>query len=71
MTEELQRAREAYASEIRERAGLRSASLTRAFATVHREDYLGPGPWRIFTIERSASRSASGSSDNSASGSIR
>ena len=36
-----------YANLIRERAALRSDRLVRALAQVPREDYLGPGPWKI------------------------
>ncbi len=43
----LERARERYAQEIRGRAGLTNERLVRAFATVSREHYLGPGPWRV------------------------
>jgi protein-L-isoaspartate(D-aspartate) O-methyltransferase len=39
--------RRQYAAEIRERAGLRSQRLVDAFATVPRERFLGPGPWKI------------------------
>ena len=40
-------ARQRYAELIRQRAGLRSERLVRALAEVPREDYLGPGPWKI------------------------
>ena len=36
-----------FAEELRRVAGVRSQALVRAFATVRREDYLGPGPWRL------------------------
>jgi len=36
-----------YAEEIRAVANVRSAALVRAFATVRRERFLGPGPWQI------------------------
>lgn len=39
--------RQRYAAEIRERAGLQSQRLVDAFATVPRERFLGPGPWKI------------------------
>jgi protein-L-isoaspartate(D-aspartate) O-methyltransferase len=45
--DELTRARAAFAECLREEAGLRSADLVRAFATVPREDFLGPGPWKV------------------------
>lgn len=40
-------ARAAYAEKIRALAGLRSESLVRALASVPREDFLGPGPWKL------------------------
>ncbi len=46
-SDDLARVREAYAEEIRRTANLRSTSLVRAFATVARERFLGPGPWEI------------------------
>lgn len=39
--------RQAYAEELRKLRGLRSERLVRAFATVPRDHYLGPGPWRV------------------------
>ena len=39
--------RHLYAEEIRAVANVRSAALVRAFATVPRERFLGPGPWQI------------------------
>lgn len=47
MGDRLQPLRDAYVEEVRRAANLRSDALVRAFATVHREDYLGPGPWRL------------------------
>ena len=41
-------ARQQYAETICQRAGVRSAAVVHAFATVAREHYLGPGPWQIF-----------------------
>jgi protein-L-isoaspartate(D-aspartate) O-methyltransferase len=41
-------ARERYADAVCARAGVQSAALRRAFATVAREHYLGAGPWPIF-----------------------
>jgi protein-L-isoaspartate(D-aspartate) O-methyltransferase len=32
---------------LRDVAGIRSAALVRGFATVRREDFVGPGPWKI------------------------
>lgn len=43
----VERARAAYAENIRGLAGLRSESLVRALASVPREDFLGPGPWKL------------------------
>jgi len=47
MPEPLEGLRARYADDLRSVAALRSEALVRAFATVHREDYLGPGPWRV------------------------
>src|SRR5437016_7547605 len=47
MTSCLERARADFAENLRQVAGLRSAALVRAFGTVRREDFLGPGPWKI------------------------
>ncbi len=40
-------ARRAYAEELRFTAGVRNAAVVRAFATVPRERFVGPGPWRV------------------------
>ena len=40
-------ARRRYAELIRQRAHLRSERLVRALAEIAREDYLGPGPWKV------------------------
>lgn len=40
-------ARLAFAEELRFTADLRSPAVVRAFATVPRERFVGPGPWRI------------------------
>jgi protein-L-isoaspartate(D-aspartate) O-methyltransferase len=45
--EKLNVARRRYADLIRQTAGLRSDRLVRALSEVPREDYLGPGPWKI------------------------
>jgi protein-L-isoaspartate(D-aspartate) O-methyltransferase len=42
--------RERYAARLGERARLASPALVRAFATVKREAFLGPGPWKV--VER-------------------
>ena len=44
---DLERVRLDFAEKIREISGLRSSSLVRAFATVPREQFVGPGPWKI------------------------
>jgi protein-L-isoaspartate(D-aspartate) O-methyltransferase len=36
-----------FAEELRAVAHLRSDAIVRAFATVRREDFLGPGPWQV------------------------
>jgi len=36
-----------YAEEVSSSANLQSERLVKAFATVPREDFLGPGPWHI------------------------
>src|SRR5262245_60038025 len=38
-----------YAEELRYAAAVRSPAIVRAFATVPRERFLGPGPWQICT----------------------
>lgn len=43
--------RQFYAEEIRAVAGLRSDALVRAFASVPREDFLGPGPWKVASFD--------------------
>ena len=40
-----------YAEEIAAVACVRSKALVRAFATVRREDFLGPGPWKLGTLD--------------------
>ena len=45
--ERLEDIRRAYAEEIRAVAKLRSEALVNAFASVRREDFLGPGPWQF------------------------
>ena len=42
-------ARQAYAQELRFTAPIHSAAVVKAFATVRREHFLGPGPWRILS----------------------
>ncbi len=43
-------ARHRYAEELRYVAHVRSEAVVRAFATVPRERFLGPGPWRILDL---------------------
>ena len=45
--QELSSARERYADLIRQSAQLRSERLVRALGEIPREDYLGPGPWKM------------------------
>ncbi len=40
-----------YADEIGAVAGIRSQALVHAFATVPREDFLGPGPWKLGRLD--------------------
>jgi protein-L-isoaspartate(D-aspartate) O-methyltransferase len=47
MTDPVGAARQAYAEELRSLAHISSAALFAAFATVPRERFVGPGPWRI------------------------
>lgn len=43
--------REFYAEEVAAVCHLRSAALVRALATVPREQFLGPGPWKVYALE--------------------
>jgi protein-L-isoaspartate(D-aspartate) O-methyltransferase len=45
--ESLDQVRRDFAGKIRATAGLRSETLVRAFASVPREAFLGPGPWKL------------------------
>lgn len=47
-------ARQWFAEELRHTAGVRSPAVIRAFATVPREHFAGPGPWRILSPMRLA-----------------
>ena len=47
MTESTEAARRAYAEELRFTTRMRSPALLAAFATVPRERFVGPGPWRV------------------------
>src|SRR5882724_5295505 len=43
----LEQARRAYAAEIKATANIRSRGLIEAFAHVPREQFVGPGPWKV------------------------
>jgi protein-L-isoaspartate(D-aspartate) O-methyltransferase len=45
--ESLDQVRRDFAEKIRATAGLRSETLVRAFASVPREAFVGPGPWKL------------------------
>ena len=45
--EPFEQARQRYAAELRFTAKVRSSAVVDAFATVPREQFVGPGPWRI------------------------
>jgi protein-L-isoaspartate(D-aspartate) O-methyltransferase len=47
MATDLERARIDFAESLRRLGSLRSAALVRAFATVPRERFIGPGPWKV------------------------
>ena len=47
MSESAEAARRSYAEELRFTTRMRSPALLAAFATVPRERFVGPGPWRI------------------------
>lgn len=47
MAPDVENVRTAFAERVRQAADLRSEALVRAFATVPREHFLGPGPWKI------------------------
>jgi protein-L-isoaspartate(D-aspartate) O-methyltransferase len=47
LSRDLEARRRLYAEELRAASNLRSAALVQAFATVPREQFLGPGPWQI------------------------
>lgn len=51
MTDSLEAARRSYAEELRSLTHISSAALFAAFATVPRERFLGPGPWRIMGLD--------------------
>ena len=43
----LERARADFADDIRIRGGIKTMALVEGLATVPREAFLGPGPWRV------------------------
>src|SRR5271168_4750261 len=45
--EDLQEARTRFAKEIQQQGHIKSAGLIEGLATVPRENFLGPGPWKI------------------------
>ncbi len=45
--ERIEQARHSYAEELRFTARVKSSAVVNAFATVPREQFVGPGPWRI------------------------
>jgi protein-L-isoaspartate(D-aspartate) O-methyltransferase len=47
----LEQARREFAEKIRALAGVRTERLVEALATVRREDFLGPGPWRVMRTD--------------------
>jgi protein-L-isoaspartate(D-aspartate) O-methyltransferase len=47
MPDSIEAARRSYAEELRSLMNMSSAALFNAFATVPRERFVGPGPWRI------------------------
>ena len=49
MRRSIEEARQHYAEELRFTANLRSRAVVDAFATVPRERFLGPGPWRVLS----------------------
>src|SRR5665213_3552445 len=49
MSGSLEQVRGWYADELRLAGPVESADVLRAFATVPRERFLGPGPWRIYS----------------------
>ena len=47
MADAVEQARHGYAEELRFTAKVSSRAVVKAFATVPRERFVGPGPWRI------------------------
>ena len=53
MGPDLQSARRWFAEELRAVVHVRSKTVVQAFATVPREHFVGPGPWRMLSPRRS------------------
>jgi protein-L-isoaspartate(D-aspartate) O-methyltransferase len=51
-TNDLPIVRRAYAKQIMAMFGVKSVSVEKAYATVPREHFLGPGPWQVFRFNR-------------------
>ena len=45
--EDLEQARVRFAKEIQQLGHIRSTGLIEGLATIPREDFMGPGPWKI------------------------
>src|SRR5271169_1193603 len=52
--DDIGRARRWFAEELRHTAHVRSPAVVAAFATVPREHFAGPGPWRVLSPLRMA-----------------
>lgn len=52
-TRDVKSARRGFAEELRSLVRLQSPAVVQAFATVPREHFVGPGPWRILSPRRS------------------
>ena len=50
--DDIGRARRWFAEELRHTAHVRSPAVVEAFATVPREHFAGPGPWRVLSPMR-------------------
>jgi hypothetical protein len=50
--DDIERARRSFAEELRHTAHVRSPAVVEAFATVPRELFAGPGPWRVLSPMR-------------------
>jgi protein-L-isoaspartate(D-aspartate) O-methyltransferase len=48
-TDDIPQARRWFAEELRHTAHVRSSAVVEAFATVPREHFAGPGPWRVLS----------------------